>query len=272
MSALASVTAINLSLNARLVGNETTKILRLTWRRKAMVLISVGVNALTYLGVNAFIGGGHVVPKLMSLTLPGLLAAALAQVAAVDGSGGVAEEINGGTLEQAQLGPSSATLQVIGRLGGLAIVGLFTVLLLALGFTSTYDLGYLWHPAALVPAVLIVLDALGYGLVIIAMTIRVTSIGAITHVFNMVIMFFGGMLIPITLFPAGIQAVSHVVPTSLGVQAFNATMSTGSLTRSWSDGTLRWLIVHVLLSYALGVGLYVATMRRARREGALSPR
>ncbi|MGH3254288.1 MAG: hypothetical protein ACRDOU_02605 [Streptosporangiaceae bacterium] len=61
--------------------------------------------------------------------------------------------------------------------------------------------------------VLTVLDALGYGLLMTALTLRLASIGAVVHVFNMTIMFFGGMFIPITLFPHGVQIFARFVPS-----------------------------------------------------------
>ncbi|GAA1580147.1 hypothetical protein GCM10009789_37410 [Kribbella sancticallisti] len=260
-----------LALQVRLLGNETAKGLRLAWHRKGMVAVGVILGALNYLGISLFIGGGHVVEELMALTLPGLLAVVVAQAVAIDGSGGIAEEINGGTLEQTQLSPASPYLQVLGRLAALGVVGLVTATPLAIAFTVVFDLGYGWHITALVPAALTVLDALGYGLLIIAFTIRVASIGAITHVFNMVIMLFGGMLVPVTTFPDGVEIFTHFVPTALGVQALNTTMTTGGLAASWSDGTLPWLLVHTTVLFAGGLAGYAATLRRAKREGALSP-
>jgi ABC-2 type transport system permease protein len=104
-SATAGAPGSWLSLQAGLAANETTKGLRLMWRRRSMVVVGLVMNGFTYLGISLFIGGGHLVDELMILTLPALLATTVAGTAAIQGSGGVAEEINGGTLEQAQLSP-----------------------------------------------------------------------------------------------------------------------------------------------------------------------
>lgn len=261
-----------LALQARLVGNEAAKGLRLAWRRKGMMAVGLAINALTYLGISLFIGGGHLVKDMMILTLPAALAVALAQTASIQGSGGIAEEINGGTLEQAQLSPAPPHLQVLGRLTALAAEGVAGAAVLAAAFIAGLGLHYNWHAAALVPAALTVLDALGYGLLIIALTVRVASIGAITHVFNMGIMLFAGMLVPVTDFPGGIETFAHFVPTALGVQALNTTLVDGSLKAAWSQGTLPWLLVHTAVLLAAGLALYVRNIRRAQREGALSPR
>jgi ABC-2 type transport system permease protein len=259
------------TLQARLLGNEVDKGLRLAWHRRGMIIVGIGLNLLTYLGINLFIGGGHIVTELMVLTLPALLAVAVAQVAAVNGSGGIAEEINGGTLEQARLSPAPAYLQAIGRIAALAVEGLFAAAVLAAVLIAWFGLDYSGHAAAVLPAALTVLNALGYGLLLTGLTVRVASIGAITHVFNMVIMFFGGMLVPVTVFPVPVETFSHLVPTALGVQAFNTTLVDG-LAASWSDGMLPWLLVHTGVLVVAGLMTYAAALRRALREGALSPR
>ncbi|NUR27900.1 MAG: ABC transporter permease [Catenulispora sp.] len=254
-----------------MLANEIDKGLRLTWHRKGTVVTAMILGLLNYFGINLFIGGGHIVTGLMQLTLPGLVAVTVAQAASMNGSGGIAEEVNGGTLEQTRLSPGSAYLQVIGRMVVLAVEGIVVAVVLSVVFTVWFGLDYTGHAAAIVPAVLTVLDALGYGLLMTAFTLRVASIGAVVHVFNMAIMFFGGMLVPVTRFPGPIQTVSHFIPTSLGVQSFNTTLADG-IGQSWSDGTLPWLLIHTAVLVFGGLAAYGAVLRRALREGALSPR
>ncbi len=125
---------------------------------------------------------------------------------------------------------------------------------------------YTLRPAALVPAVLTVADGLGYGLLITALTVRVVSIGAITHVFGMVIQFFGGLLVPVAVFPHAVETFTQFLPTTLGVQALNATLAGRPL---WADGALGWLLLHAVASLALGWAIYTRNILRARREGGL---
>lgn len=259
-------------LQIRLIGNETAKGVRLMWRRRSMVVAGVVMNALVYLGMSLFIGGGHLVEPLMVLTLPGLLAVVVAATAAVQGSGGVAEEIYGGTLEQSQLGPASPQAQMIGRITALGIEGLASAVILAVVFVAGFGFSYNVHPAMLIPAMLTVADALGYAMLLAALTVRVASIGAITHVFNMMIQVFGGMMVPITVFPDGLETFARFIPTALGVQAFNALESGATLSDVWADGTLGWLLVHTTVLLTAGLVIFVVNIRRARIEGGLSPR
>ncbi|NEE02607.1 ABC transporter permease [Phytoactinopolyspora halotolerans] len=276
MTALSQPTLIRpgagAGLQVRLAANETAKGLLLAWRRRSMVVVGLVMNAALYLGINFFIGGGHIVEELMLLTLPALMAVVVASIAAVDGSGGIAEEINGGTLEQVQLSPASAQAQVLGRVAALAVPGLVVAAVLGTVFIIGFGLDYQPHPSMAVPVVLTLVDALGYALLIIALTVRIASIGAITHVFNMAIMFFGGMIVPIAMFPDVLENVVRVIPTALGVQVLNTTLAGEPLSTAWSDGTLPWLLVHTVVLTTLGLVLYGVNVRRAQREGGLSPR
>ena len=260
------------TLQARLVANEIAKGLRLLWRRRALSITSMVFFAVTYLGISLLVGGGHLVKPLLLLTLPAMAAIAVATVASVQGSGGVSEEMNGGTLEQAQLSQASPAVQALGRLGALAVEGLVVAIILTVIFSFAVGLHYHPYPAALIPAALTTLDALGYGLVIAGLTVRVPTIGSITHVINMGLKFFGGMMVPVTMFPSGIQVFTKFVPTTLGVQALNTTLAGKPLSATWTDGTLPWLLLHVAVFLGLGFTLYTANIHRARRLGGLSAR
>jgi ABC-2 type transport system permease protein len=187
----------------------------------------------------------------------------------MQGSGGIAEEINGGTLAESQLTAASPQRHVLGRLAALAVEGLTAAVPLGLIFALGYGVHYHLRPDSLIPAVLTMLDWLGYALVRIALTVRVVSIGAITHVLGMVIQFFAGSFVPVTVFPHALQIAVSFVPTALGVQALNTTLAGRGLGTAWTDGTLPWLIVHASVSLGLGWALFRRNIRRARRDGGL---
>ena len=256
----------------RVFAAEAGKGLRLMWRRRAVVISGIVLNGFLYLMIQFFIGGGHLRLPVLALTLPGLFAYVVAATAAVQGSGGIAEEVNGGTLEQAHLSPARPSLLAAGRLAALAVEGLTPAVLLALAFGFGYGPHWTVRPDSLVPLALIIADAVGYGLLMTALTLRVASIGAVVHVFNMAVMFFGGMFIPVALFPHGIEIFARFVPTTLGTEALNTTLAGRGLAAAWSDGTLPWLLVHVVVLAVLGWVTYLSALRRARREGGLSAR
>jgi ABC-2 type transport system permease protein len=67
-----------------------------------------------------------------------------------------------------------------------------------------------------------------------------------------------------------VEIFARFVPTALGVEVL--TLAGRGLGAAWSDGTLPWLLVHVAVLGALGWAAYLRRVRRARREGGLSPR
>ncbi len=144
--------------------------------------------------------------------------------------------------------------------------------MLGLGFGLGYGVRYSVRPDVLVPLLLTIADALGYALLMTGLTLRVASIGAIVHVFGMVIMVFNGMLVPVSVFPHGVELFARFVPTTLGVEVMNTALAGRPLGAAWSDGALPWLLVHVAVTAALGWAIYLHTVSRARREGGLSPR
>ncbi len=256
----------------RAVANETGKGLALMWRRRATLVMATATVGAMYLMIGFFVGGGHLNHAVLALTLPALFAYALASTAALQGSGGVAEEVNGGTLEQAHLSPAPASLLVLGRLGALAAEGLITAIVLAVVYWAGLGVHYTIQPDVLVPLLLTVTDALAYGLLMVALTMAVASIGAVVHVFNMTVMFFGGMFVPVTVFPHGVEIAARFVPTTLGVQAMNTTLGGRPLSAVWANGSLPWLLLHAVALSGLGWAAHLYTIRRARREGGLSPR
>lgn len=257
-------------LAARAVANEAAKGLQLLWRRRAMVPISTVALGVTYLMFQYFIGGGHLNRAVVALTLPALAAYAVAGGAALQGSGGIAEEANGGTLEQSSLSPVPATVLVLGRLAALAVEGLIPAVVLTAAFWPGLGIRYAVRPDVLVPLVLTIVDALGYALLVTALTVTVASVGAVVHVFNMAIMFFGGLLVPVSVFPHGLQVAVRLVPTAAGVEVLDTTLAGRGLSAAWADGTLGWLLVHAVVLAGLSWAAYVATVRRARQRGGLA--
>jgi ABC-2 type transport system permease protein len=264
--------AVPIGLQTRMVGTEAVKGLRLMWRRRSMVLAAAIVYGLTYLGISLFIGGGHLVKDLMVRTLPAMLAVLVASTASVEGTAGISEEIIGGTLEQTRLSPASPQLQALGRMTALAIEGMVVAIMLGIVFVFGVGLDIKPHPTTLIPAALTILDALGYGLIMTALVVRVASIGAISHVGTMAIMAFGGTLVPISFFPHGLEIFARFIPTTLGVEAINTTLAGHGLGTTWSDGTLPWLLVHAAALLTAGFSLYAINIHHAQREGGLSPR
>ncbi|HEU5421375.1 MAG TPA: ABC transporter permease [Streptosporangiaceae bacterium] len=272
------MTAIRVPAGARLGGawrilaDEAGKGLQLMWQRRAMLVVAAAAQGFTYLMIEFLIGGGRLDHAVLALTLPAYFAFSLAGTAAMQGSGGIAEEVNAGTLEQSHLSPARPTLLMAGRLAALATEGLLPAAVVTAAFWAGYGVRYQVRPDVLLPLLLTIIDALAYALLMAALTLRVASIGAVVHVFNMAIMFFAGMFVPVTIFPHGVEIFARLIPTTLGVLTINSALAGRPLSAAWADGTLPWLLAHVAVLSALAWATYLHTLRRARREGGLSPR
>jgi ABC-2 type transport system permease protein len=272
MTATALPRPAGVAFAVRTVASESAKGLQLMWRRRATLVMSTVTLALIYLMIEFFVGGGRIDHTVLRATLPALFAYAVASTAASQGAGGIAEELNGGTMEQSQLTPARAELLVLGRLGALTVEGLVPAVVLTALLWGGFGLHYPARPDTLVPLLLTIVDAMAYGLLMVALTLAVSSIGALMEVFNMVVMFFGGMFVPGTALPHGVETFARFVPTTLGVVVMNTTLTGHNLSAAWADGTLPWLLAHVAVLSGLAWAAYSVTVRRARAAGGLSPR
>jgi hypothetical protein len=61
------------------------------------------------------------------------------------------------------------------------------------------------------------------------------------------------------------------IPTTLGVQVMNTALAGRPLSIAWANGTLPWLLAHTVTLAAAAWLAYLYTLRRARRDGGLSP-
>jgi ABC-2 type transport system permease protein len=262
-----------LSAGLRMLGNETGKGLRVMWVHKApLVLELVGLSTM-YWGIQLFIGGGRYVNELLAMTVIGYLAYIASYIALLRMASGLLEEMFTGTLEQSLLSPLRPWVQSIGRLTAALVEALVIAAITAAAYLAIFagmgvDVGFSW--SALVPVAITVADIAGFAMLIGGIALVVNSIGAIVHVIQGIIMFLNGALIPIFAFPAGLELVAKLVPTTLGVDATRRLTTTGeTLGDVWADGTLQWALVHAAIMLILGWTVYQAAIGRGLREGRL---
>jgi ABC-type polysaccharide/polyol phosphate export permease len=122
--------------------------------------------------------------------------------------------------------------------------------------------------AAVVPAVLTVIDIVGFALLIGGLSSRVPQIGALAHVSNGLIFALNGALIQVELYPGWVQVIARVFPTTLGIEAVRKTMLDGqSLGAIWADATLPWLMVHAVGLAVFGSIIFLLNDRRIKQHG-----
>lgn len=257
----------------RMLGNETLKgllKLRASW---GTLVPELAVLVVFYLMLQFLLGEGRLVPALYAPTLIGFASYGLAYIVTLRMVAGTLEEMNTGTLEQVHLSPLPSWALSLGRLAAAAMEAGGLVALVSLGLILVLGVRFTYRPDALVPVGLIIVDVAGFGLLLGALAIRVNSIGAILHVLQSIIVFLNGAFIPVAVFPAWLQAVARILPTTLGVEVSRKMLlQGGSLQSAWSDGSLIWLLAHSLALLVAGAAFYQLAIRRGLCEGRLGPR
>lgn len=257
---------------AQMVGNETRKSLLVMWSHKATLAPQLGMMAASYLAIQVFIGGGRIVDTLLPQTLIAYLAYVVGYIALMRMAAGLVEEMNTGTLEQSLLSPLRPWALSLGRLAAALVEGALTGLIVSLLFIPLLDIDVAWRAEALVPIAVTIADIAGFALLIGGLAITVTSIGAIIHVIQGVIMMLNGAMVPITALPVWLEFTAKLVPTTLGMDATRRILFFDqTLADVWADGTLAWALLHAAVMLLAGWTVFHVNITRGLRDGRLGP-
>jgi ABC-2 type transport system permease protein len=83
-------------------------------------------------------------------------------------------------------------------------------------------------------------------------------------------MFLNGSILPVENLPGWLEPVARVMPGTQGIIVLRCVTLEGlSLADTWTDGSLRWLVLHSVLFFAAGWAVYWVGERYARRRGTL---
>ncbi|WP_026163048.1 ABC transporter permease [Kribbella catacumbae] len=262
-------------LGLRMLGNETTKGLRVMWVHKAPLALGLAYVAMLYWVIQVFIGGGRLVGEVLAMTFVAFLGYVVLYIASLRMVGGVLEEMYTGTLEQSLLSPLRPWVASTGRLAAALVEGLVIAAVVA-GFNLVIllavrgvELSFRWSAA--IPLAVTLVDIAGFVLLFGGIALVVNSIGAVIHVVQNVIMMLNGAFIPVFVFPDWLELASKtLIPTTLGLDATRQILVAGApLEQVWSNGTLPWAVVHAAVSLVIGWAAYQAAIRRGLREGRL---
>lgn len=255
-----------------MLGAEVHKGLSLLWVQKASLIPEVGAVALVYLALQFFIGDGRIVPALLPATMLAFAGYTFLNVSTIAMSSSILAERNGGTLEQIHLSPLPVSLLALGRLAAAEVEAVLVLVPVTAALIIGFRIHIPVHAAAIVPAVLTAADIAGFALLIGGLTVVLPAIGAILHVINSVIFLLNGSLVPVTVYPAWLEPVADVLPTTLGATVLREVALQGhSLGDVWADHSLPLLIGHTVAMVTLGWFCYVTGIRRGLRTGRLGP-
>jgi len=271
----ATVSTPSVALGLRMLGNETSKALRVTWVHKAPLILQTAGMLAFYWVIQLFVGGGRLVPELLAMTFVAYLAYIVGYITLLRMAGDVLEEMYTGTLEQSLLSPLRPWVASTGRLVAALVEGLLTAAVVTAFYLVLFlwvlDVELAWRWPALIPLTITLAEIAGFAMFIGGIALIVNSIGAIVHVIQGIVMFFNGAIIPVFVFPTWLAIASKIlVPTTLGMDASRRFLTGGeSLGRMWSDGTLPWALLHAAAVLLLGWTAYQTAIRRGLRGGRL---
>jgi ABC-2 type transport system permease protein len=256
-----------------MLGNETVKGLLVTWANWGTLVPALAAAVVFYFFIQFLVGGGSLVPALYAPTLIGFVSYGLLYIVSLKTVAGTLEEMNAGTLEQVHLSPLPSWALSVGRVAAAVVEATGLTALVSGGLVLVLGIHFSYRLDELVVLGLTIVDVAGFSLLLGALAIRVASIGAILHVLQGVVLLLNGSFVPVDVFPGWLQLVSRLLPTTLGVEVSRRILLQGwTLSATWSDKSLPWLIVHCAVMLTLGAVLYQRSVMRALHEGRLGPR
>jgi ABC-2 type transport system permease protein len=180
-------------------------------------------------------------------------------------------EIQAGTIEQVYLSPLPSWLVAA---AGRVVAAFLETLLVAAG---TYGIvsGFVpiriaWDTAALLPAVMIMMAAVGVSLIIAGATLVWKRIQLVNDTVLLMVMLFSASAVPLIDVPGWWASASHAFPLTDGIGGlYKALLTDEPLTSPWGIGGLVPLLLTPVAYLMAGILAFTAAERLAKKRGTL---
>jgi ABC-type polysaccharide/polyol phosphate export permease len=264
------------------VGNEVHKGLLQAWSERLQILIELPMFAVfilllgPLLGQGQHIATGHVHWSLSSGTTSVLVVwfvpFIFLYMQVVKMFWRLLGEIQSGTIEQVYLSPLPSWLVAA---AGRVVAALVETLLVAgatYGIVRAFvPLHIAWTPAALLPALLIVLSAVGVSLIVAGATLVWKRIQMVNDTVLMLVMLFSAAAVPLISVPGWWAGTGRVFPLTAGVASlYNVLLGHRPVATAWGMGGLVWLLVTAAAYLAVGILAFRLGEYTAKRRGTLA--
>ncbi|MBN1937926.1 MAG: ABC transporter permease [Anaerolineae bacterium] len=249
---------------------EVRKGLLISWTYRANTLVSLLTIGFVFLAIGFLIGDGQLDPARLSSMFMGYLTWFYALSAISDLSWGIRGEINAGTLEQMSMSTSPIGVVLLGRSFANLMITTVQILIqsLAMSWLVGIRLPMTWTGVLILAVTLI--GVYGFGFMLAGATLVFKQVESFSNLFQNILMFMNGTLLPVALMPGWLAAISYTLPTTQGVVVLRRVVLNGqSLLAVWQDGNLLWLIVHSAIYFAAGWMIFVYCERVAKARGSL---
>jgi ABC-2 type transport system permease protein len=263
------------------VGNEVRKGLWFAWAERLQIALELPFFVLFILLFGPLLGAGHqIAARHLSWTLNSgrvsqlvivLVPAMFFYFQAVKLFWRLLAEIQSGTIEQVYLSPLPSWLVAV---AGRIVAALIETLLLTgvlYGIVSAFvTLHFHWAPAAVVPALFLIIAGVGYSLIIGGMTLVWKRIQLIQEVILLLVMVFAIAAVPVLSVPGWFTAIGRLFPATQAVASLSQLMiADRSVPGLWGTGGLVWVAVTAAAYLGIGIGAFRLGERTAKARGTL---
>ena len=261
--------------------NEIGKGLRFAWSERLQILIEMPMFAVFVILLGPLLGqGGNLASGRVDWSLNSQTTSAMIvwfvpfiffYMQVVKMFWRLLGEIQAGTLEQVFLSPLPPWLvAAAGRVAAAFLETLF-VAAATYGLVSAFVGIHLhWTPAALLPAVAIMIAAIGLSLIIAGATLVYKRIQIVNDGVLMMVMIFSASALPLIRVPGWWSAASHAFPLTDGVGSlYNVMIADRSVTSAWGIGGLVPLFTVSTAYLVAGIAAFRLGARVAKNRGTL---
>lgn len=180
-------------------------------------------------------------------------------------------EIQGGTLEQVYLSPLPWwVLAAVGRVLASVLETLLVVGVLYASVELAVGVDIDWRPLGLVPAVLLLVGAVGHSLIIGGLTLLWKRVELLNDMGLLVLFFLGGIFVPLDQMPGWMAALGRLLPVTHPIEAARAVLLDGEGLTLTGDGGLLWMTGLAAAWLAAGAFVFHRAAQIVRRDGTLT--
>ena len=234
----------------------------------------LGTLVFSFIGIGYLMGGGRLRPESMESPLLGFMVWFFGMKAVDHMAYMLSDEARSGTLEQMYMTPAPMGVVMLGRSVGTlwvaavqaAIVG--TAIVLLLRIPVAFDFGTIGRAAPVFALTMVGL--FGFGYVVAGLTIVFKQVSSLINMVQNLLLFFGGVMLPVESLPPAVEVVARTLPSTQGISVLRQVVFGGqSLGNVWASGALPWLCVHAVAYFVLGWVFYARCEAVAKAQGSL---
>lgn len=234
----------------------------------------LGTLVFAFVGIGYLMGGGRLEPERLESPLLGYMVWFFGMKAVDHMAFMLSEEARSGTLEQMFMTPAPMGVVMLGRCIGTLWVAAVQVGLVVTAIVLLLRMPIGFDPPTVARAVpvfgLTMVGLFGFGYVVAGVTIVFKQVSSLINMVQNLLLFFGGVMLPVENLPRGVELFARTLPSTQGIAVLRQVVFGGeSLGDVWASGALPWLAVHAAAYFILGWVFYGWCEAVAKRQGSL---